>query len=135
MQYLVMDVDVPTPAMDRTESEAVLPSMTSTPRHASLAACFSSKQTMFRSLLNAVASKLTPENVESLIFIYTEQSGRDARERPSALEIFRSLEHRGVFSADRLEPLEAMLTDLKRNDIVNTDVSEFKRRIKGARNY
>ena len=95
---------------------------------------FSDTAVMFRTMLNTVAEKLTPENIRSLAFIHEIAEG-DAKEGPLGLCVLHKLVKRGAFSADHLEPLEEMLDGISRSDINNTVIKEFKLKLKGMSAY
>ena len=84
---------------------------------------------LFRTMLKNAADQLTPEDVDALTYIHS--LCKSGSERPAALEVFRLLEVRGVFSADRLEPLEEILEGINRHDVANTVVKDFKVEMKG----
>ena len=84
---------------------------------------------LFRTMLKKAADQLTPEDVDALTYIHS--LCKSGSERPAALEVFRLLEVRGVFSADRLEPLEEILEGINRHDVANTVVKDFKVEMKG----
>lgn len=89
---------------------------------------------LFRTMLTNIADQLTAEEVNSLAYIHSiGKSGRDPNERPTALDVLRSLEMRGIFSLDCLEPLEGILDGIHRHDLVNTVVMDFKVKMRGKR--
>lgn len=89
---------------------------------------------LFRTMLRNIADQLTTEEVSSLVYIHSiGKSGRDPNERPTALDVFRSLEKRAVFSLDSLEPLEEILDGIQRHDLVTTVVKDFKVKLIGKR--
>lgn len=91
---------------------------------------------LFRTMLKNVADQLTPEEVKSLAYIHSVgNGGREPNERPTALDVFQSLELRGIFSTDCLEPLVEVLEGIDRHDIVNTVVKDFKVKIIGRNFY
>ena len=89
---------------------------------------------LFRTMLRNIADKLTAEEVSTLTYIHDiGLSGRDPNERPTALDVFLSLEERAVFSADCLEPLEDILDGIQRHDLVTTVVRDFKVKLIGTK--
>ena len=78
-------------------------------------------------MLKNVADQLTPEDVTSLTYIHgMGKARRDGSAQPSALEVFRLLEESGVFSPERLEPLEEILGGINRHDVANSVVKDFR---------
>ena len=81
----------------------------------------------YRKMLMQVAKALTPENIKSAAFIYA--LGGDHFE--TGLELFNKLEEKGVFSLDRLEPLEELLRDIDRCDLANNVIKDFRMKQQG----
>ena len=85
-------------------------------------------------MLRNISDQLTAEEVGSLVYIHSiGKSGRDPNKQPTALDVFRSLEERAVFSADSLDPLEDILDGIQRHDLVTTVVKDFKVKLMGKR--
>lgn len=85
-------------------------------------------------MLRNISDQLTAEEVGSLVYIHRiGKGGRDSNKQPTALDVFRSLEERAVFSLDSLEPLEDILDGIQRHDLVTTVVKDFKVKLMGKR--
>ena len=105
---------------------------TRSPAHGSSSSPGKETSVLFRTMLKKAADQLTPEDVQSLVYIHSVvgKGGREEKERPTALDVFRQLEVRGTFSADSLEPLEELLGDISRHDVANSVVREFRVQMK-----
>lgn len=83
-------------------------------------------------MLKNVADQLIPEDVVSLSYIHSVGKARkDGSEPPNALEVLRLLEESGVFSPERLEPLEEILGNINRHDVANSVVKDFRVEMSG----
>ena len=85
-------------------------------------------------MLHGISIELSPSNVRSIVFLTDlasqelPQSGEGHR---SGLEVLQLLWRRGHFSETRLQPLEGLLKEIVRNDLLGKHLEEFKEKYPG----
>ena len=80
-----------------------------------------SRQAAFRRLISDISEYLSPEEVTKFSFIQS-----IPERNVSALNALDYLMRKGEFSHDNLEPLVALLKDIKRHDLVTSLVDGYK---------
>lgn len=77
----------------------------------------------YKLLITSVADDLHDEDVSKIVFVQDLPQNQSWK----ALDVMQCLEKRGKFSCYEIEPLEQLLKDANRCDLVTKYVTEYKR--------
>ena len=80
----------------------------------------------FEYLIQIIAEQLRPEDVRSIVHRQKLPVSQQQRGETPALEALMQLERRGLFSAHEIQPLADLLSDVRRDDLVDQHVAEYR---------
>ena len=80
----------------------------------------------FKRMVHSIANRLSEEDCRMIKFIEILPNFGET----SALQVLDLLERRGIFSQDNIEPLETLMKDIDRTDIITHCIAPYLRESK-----